>query len=259
MRSLLLLAVVCVLAAQAHALLPQHNATASMLGKDHCNGKPYGTSGEFDFYVFAQSWPAQFCQTHMDWPGCANPTKWQIYNMSLHGMWPNFDKPREGRGWPQCCPSKYGSDVDPAVIKQLLPQLQEYWANEQDPSGKDLQNSLWGHEWSKHGTCAALTQHDYFDIAMRLQLTMPTPTLIHHNLGGRVSLVELKKAFGIPSCVHGEPCAVGFQCKKTNGQLYLAGVTTCFNRSFQRILCSKQTLASQGQQCTEEWVYINSF
>ena len=44
-----------------------------------------------------------------------------------------------------------------------------------------------------------------------------------------------------------------------NGQLYLAGVTSCYDPQFHRIACSPAVLSSQGQQCTADKVYILSF
>lgn len=74
------------------------------------------------------------------------------HNLTLHGMWPNYGAPRSGHGWPQCCPSSFGSDLDPKVAQALMPELQMYWPNEQDPTGRDLSNSLWQHEWASQYT-----------------------------------------------------------------------------------------------------------
>ncbi len=39
-----------------------------------------GKSGDFDFYVLAQSWSGTFCLTHQDYIGCQQPT---IINNSI--------------------------------------------------------------------------------------------------------------------------------------------------------------------------------
>jgi hypothetical protein len=37
---------------------------------------------------------------------------------------------REGHGWPQCCDTKYGKNVDTKVVKELSTQLDKYWPDE---------------------------------------------------------------------------------------------------------------------------------
>jgi len=245
------LAIVAVLAIAASAV--------AVSAKDACGGRPYGQAGDFDFYVFAQSWPAQFCMSHKDWPGCRTPTHWQAVNLTLHGMWPNYDQARSGHGWPQCCPSPYGSDVDPQVVQALLPSLQEYWPNEQDPSGRDLKNSLWAHEWSKHGTCSGMIQRTYFISAMQAQLDLPTPRAISDNVGSAASLAEIKQYYKADNCSPKGDCPAAFQCTKYNGQQYLSGVTTCLDRKLNRITCPAAVVTSQGGLCTDEKIYIQSF
>ena len=235
------------------------SAVALVSASDACSGDDYGTAGQFDFYVFAQSWPAQFCQAHQSWPGCSSPTQWQAHNLTMHGMWPNYNQPQSGHSWPQCCPSQYGSDIDPNVAKDLMPEFQRYWPNEQDPSGGDLADSLWNHEWGKHGTCSGMAQKDYFQQAMEIQLGMPTPDAITQNIGSSVSLSDLQSAYQAEDCSEGGDCIVGFNCQSQNGQLYLAGITTCWDPNFTQITCPAAVLSSQGKQCTKDTVYIQSF
>jgi len=44
-----------------------------------------------------------------------------------------------------------------------------------------------------------------------------------------------------------------------NGQLYLSGITSCYDLNLNRVVCSPAVLSSQGQQCTADKVYILSF
>jgi ribonuclease T2 len=234
-------------------------AVAVAAQTDPCGGDDYGTAGQFDFYVFAQSWPAQFCQAHQSWPGCSSPTQWQAHNLTLHGMWPNYNQPQSGHSWPQCCQSQYGSDIDPQVAAELMTEFQTYWPNEEDPSGGDLSNSLWNHEWGKHGTCSGLDQKTYFSTAMNVELSMPTPDVITQNIGNSCALSDLQAAYGAQQCDEGGDCIAGFNCQSQNGQLYLAGVTTCWDTTFTQITCPAAVLSSQGKQCTDSTVYIQSF
>jgi len=246
--------VVAVLAALCVVMMV---GAAGVQASDACGGNDYGQSGVFDFYVFEQSWPAQFCQAHMDWPGCSNPTAWQAHNLTMHGMWPNYNQAQGSHDWPQCCDSKYGNDIDPNVAQSLLPSFQTYWPNEQDPSGGDLSSSLRAHEWQKHGTCSGLDQRTYFTEAMSIELAMGTPAAITNNIGGAVELNELMQGFGAYNCQNGGDCIVGLTCQRQNGGQYLASVTTCYSPSFQRITCPASTIKNGG--CTEQKIYLQSF
>ena len=66
--------------------------------EDACDGDDRGTAGDFELYVLSQSWSAEFCYSHRDYPGCINPTAWQRVNLTLHGLWPQYSKDREGDG-----------------------------------------------------------------------------------------------------------------------------------------------------------------
>ncbi|KAF0727059.1 hypothetical protein Ae201684P_015663 [Aphanomyces euteiches] len=44
----------------------------------------------FDFYVLAQSWQPYFCTTG-DFPGCDNPSDYMTTQLTIHGLWPNYN------------------------------------------------------------------------------------------------------------------------------------------------------------------------
>jgi len=259
MRAVAVLALCAILAFVAVEARTHHHehVSAPSSGSDQCNGDDYGTSGQFDYYVFAQSWPASFCQQHMDWPGCSNPTAWQKQNLTLHGMWPNYNKAQNGHDWPQCCQSKFGDTLDVTIAKTLLPAWKTYWPNEQDPSGGDLSSSLWAHEWGKHGTCSGLDQRTYFTEAMTIELGMGTPYALRDNVGGSVSLSDLKSAFKMSGCSSGGDCMAGLSCTGSGSNQQFAGLTTCWSPSFKQIICPAQSLS--GQQCTSSQINIPSF
>jgi len=229
-------------------------------------------------------------------PGCTNPTRWQQNNLTLHGMWPNYDQSEGGHDWPQCCPSVYGSDLDVTVAKELLAAWKIYWPNEQDPSGGDLSNSLWAHEWyaltillagnyriarmslfllvlmlayvpvysiscvrGKHGTCSGLDQKTYFETAMNVEISMPTPSAITDNIGGTVSFSTLQRAFNATGCGSSDDCWTGFTCDSQDSDQYLSGITTCWDPDLNQIICPNAVLQSQGTMCSHSTIYIQSF
>ena len=65
-----------------------------------------------------------------------------------------------------CRPTKAGTEgpffcneswvFNPDGVQAIRPQLLELWPN---IHGNDTEDSLWKHEWEKHGTCASLDSH----------------------------------------------------------------------------------------------------
>ena len=93
---------------------------------------------------------------------------------------------------------------------------------------------------------------------MNIELSMGTPSVLSNNIGGSCSLAELQAAFNA-TCESGADCMAGFNCANQNGQMYLSGVTTCYDQSLNQIMCPGAVLSSQGSQCTDSTVYIQSF
>jgi hypothetical protein len=51
-------------------------------------------------------------------------------------------------------------------VTDVLQQLDDDWGSLACPSSDS--QTFWNHEWSKHGTCSGLSQHDYFQSAINL-------------------------------------------------------------------------------------------
>jgi ribonuclease T2 len=167
-------------------------------------------------------------------------------------MWPNFATPQSGHDWPQCCQTSYGAQLQPAVVQNILSYLQMYWPNEADPDGKQIDATLWAHEWGKHGTCSGLDQEPYFQAAMNLQTQLGTPDIIHQNIGGTVKMSDLFAAFG-QTCSKGEACKVGFSC--ANGAL--DQILTCWDQKYNQVICPEETVGKWT--CLSDTVNIPSF
>src|SRR5947209_7679406 len=95
------------------------------------------THYDFDYFLYVLRWPASYCRDRQ----CLDfKDKWLI-----HGIWPQYTN----GSWPQnCCFEKEWKlrDVEP-----IVEELKAKWTN-LNPDAKF--DSLWEHEWIKHGTCS---------------------------------------------------------------------------------------------------------
>jgi ribonuclease T2 len=104
--------------------------------------------GDFDYYLLVLSWSPTHCSSDA---GRGRDDDLQCrsgrpYGFVLHGLWPQHE-----RGWPEFCPADAAREVSDANMTAAL---------KLSPSRQLVQ-----HEWEKHGTCAGLSQDDYFAAA----------------------------------------------------------------------------------------------
>eukprot|EP00965_Chrysotila_dentata_P037157 1236414-Pleurochrysis_carterae.AAC.3 len=61
--------------------------------------------GDFDMYLLAQTWAAQFCCVKAE--RCSTvPWAFSAHHLSLHGLWPGFYSPRDNETYPAECATK---------------------------------------------------------------------------------------------------------------------------------------------------------
>jgi len=73
---------------------------------------------------------------------------------TLHGLWPQ----KENCG---------GEDFDESEISDLLTEMETYWLS--CPEYSSSNKEFWSHEWSKHGSCSGLSQHEFFSDGLSLR------------------------------------------------------------------------------------------
>ncbi|CAN0006084.1 unnamed protein product [Ectocarpus sp. 12 AP-2014] len=173
-----------------------------------------GTPGDFNLYIFAMSWKAEWCY-HQNFPGCKKPRSFWETNLTIHGLWPDY-----GDGtYPTMCSSE-PYDHDRVVNAIGLDVLETMWPNIQVPEefADKKYDSFWEHEWTKHGTCTGLSMEEYFSTAVSLlQRRFVTPPQLAENVGGQTTRVDLEDAYG------GEGMAV-LDCR---GKVHLNQVYLC--------------------------------
>ena len=102
-------------------------------------------AGEFDYYVMALSWSANWCAIEGDARGADQCDEDTYFGWTLHGLWPQFE-----RGYPSYCRTPHGAP-----------------ARSQTAEMADIMGSagLAWHQWRKHGVCTGLSSQDYFALS----------------------------------------------------------------------------------------------
>ena len=187
------------------------------------NNKPDFISGDFDYYVFAQSWYPTFCISGQK-NECKNLTEYMKKNLSPHGLWPNKSSAKKFSNHPSYCINSNGCETDKNC----------------DIDWKMIQNStlnktqtmmpinLMRHEWRKHGTCSTCNQDHYFQNILSLQAKYKTPDTIVVNIGKNLPYKEILEALG------GKDKA-NILCKTINNQQYLEQVHYFLDKNLKEI------------------------
>mmetsp|Transcript_39597 Transcript_39597/g.62894 ORF Transcript_39597/g.62894 Transcript_39597/m.62894 type:complete len:140 (-) Transcript_39597:195-614(-) len=87
------------------------------------------------------------CEWTLGLQMCDNSNEW-----TLHGLWPEKE---------DC-----GGSFDEGAISDLESVMQSKWRSctEYHTTNQDF----WQHEWTKHGTCSGLSEHDFFAAGLSL-------------------------------------------------------------------------------------------
>jgi ribonuclease T2 len=128
-------------------------------------GQRWGAEHE---WMLALTWSAGFCAVNpraAESDECAHPTPWSRANLSLHGLWPQWDS--------YCVPGDDGGRRSESECRDWIslpapaihdPGVQQRLATMMP----GLDTHLERHEWAKHGTCSGLTADAYFGLAEAL-------------------------------------------------------------------------------------------
>ncbi|XP_055913589.1 ribonuclease Oy [Eupeodes corollae] len=114
---------------------------------DNSGNVSTNASNDWDLLIFTQSWPVTTCfhwkqeNKHHE---CNLPTKKEVW--TIHGIWPT----KLDTFGPNFCNNSAKFDID--KLYPIVDQMYLFWPNIENGTEYD---SLWQHEWVKHGTCAA--------------------------------------------------------------------------------------------------------
>ncbi|WP_224368891.1 ribonuclease T2 family protein [Hyalangium versicolor] len=148
-------------------------------GAGKCN-----TANTYDSNVLAMSWQPGFCE-HARYSGrkpecdALEDGELSISHLTIHGLWPNK----------QACGTQYGN------CRKTALSLSEDTLAEVAPWMPNLiyDTDLATHEWSKHGSCQAREDDDYFRLAKLITEQVDRSAIgayIESNVGGEMSVSE---------------------------------------------------------------------
>lgn len=121
-------------------------ALAALLGgcAPSASGNSALPKGEgYDFFVLSLTWSPSYCEIEGDDANRQQCAEGRELGFVVHGLWPQFED-----GWPEFCNHDGPNRVPNALVRQY----------------RDIMPSagLMGHQWRKHGSCAGVSQEDYF-------------------------------------------------------------------------------------------------
>jgi ribonuclease T2 len=104
-------------------------------------------AGDFDYYVMALSWSANWCAREGDGRNDPQCDDGRGLTFTLHGLWPQYEE-----GWPSYCRTgaRDPSRGETAAMADIM-------------GGAGLAF----YEWKKHGRCSGLSAADYFAASRR--------------------------------------------------------------------------------------------
>ncbi len=156
-----------------------------------CFSKNKHKSGDFDYYIFAQSWYPSFCFGGPK-DECVNLTLFMQKNLSPHGLWPSKNKVYSVSKQPYNCEYSKGCEsIEDCNFDSK--KINEKIFNEIKII---MPPNLIKHEWKKHGTCSNYNQSEYFENILYLQNQYKTSKLIQNKIGKSFKYTELLKIFG---------------------------------------------------------------
>lgn len=112
-------------------------------------------AGDFDYYVMALSWSANWCATTGDARDDPQCDAGRGIEFVLHGLWPQYED-----GWPSFCRTPHG---DPS--RGLTAAQADLFGG----AGSAF------YQWKKHGRCSGLDAGDYYDLAREAFGTVTIP------------------------------------------------------------------------------------
>eukprot|EP01096_Ripella_sp_DP13-Kostka_P012727 TRINITY_DN5378_c0_g1_i1.p1 TRINITY_DN5378_c0_g1~~TRINITY_DN5378_c0_g1_i1.p1 ORF type:complete len:314 (-),score=78.98 TRINITY_DN5378_c0_g1_i1:30-938(-) len=223
-------------------------------------GQSGATPGDFEMYVLELTWTANFCCGHTTKQQCIrlNSEDYSSSHLTLHGLWPQYSTKRGSFGWPQFCGEMSVCESNANSLECLLSTgvvspFVDFWKQYAPGYAYD---SLYDHEWPKHGSCTRRTASQYFEDALRLTIDLDEGKLLTESAGSLVDTEKVRKAYG---GLEGK--ALVLKCSKGS----LQSVSTCWNKRSEdddavgsQVDCPEWMIREEDS-CATSQVYVEAF
>ena len=193
----------------------------------------------FDYYLFAQTFPITFCKTHK----CTGTPNTQFI---IHGLWPNY---YDG-SYPSFCTKE---ELDYNFINGNKDLFLKYWSDNNNKLDIDFIN----HEWTKHGTCANSSvihnQHDYFLNTINIRKNIDIFSILRKN-----NIINNNKNYDKNMVINAIKNSLNviprLDCVKYNNKYILSGLYLGYNKNLQLINIPNY---NNDFGCPNNFYYIN--
>jgi ribonuclease T2 len=188
---------------------------------------------EFDFFVLALSWSPDYCASSGgdDPQQCAVGKK---LGFVLHGLWPQYDQ-----GYPSNCSLEKLTQSVKAQFPDLYPS-----------------DSLYDHEWEKHGTCTGLPAKSYLALSKQIKESVVIPAAFRApTTAFKTNPAKIRKDF-----VQANPgfsdSAFAVNCSSSGR--YLKELYVCFSKDGKPLACSVEVYKDAVKSCPGELTVRNT-
>jgi ribonuclease T2 len=179
---------------------------------------------DFDYFVLALSWSPDYCAAN----GSSDPQQCSIgkkLGFVLHGLWPQYKQ-----GYPSNC----STQKMPAAAKTQFAGL---YPNE----------SLFDHEWEKHGTCTGLPPTGYLTLTRQIKTSVNIPNAFRSpEQPFRINVNQLKQEFVQQNPGYAE---TNLEVNCSSSGRYLKELYVCFSREGQPAACGADVHKEALKSC----------
>ncbi|MEQ6202000.1 ribonuclease T2 [Sulfitobacter sp. HNIBRBA2951] len=175
-------------------------------------------AGDFDYYVMALSWSANWCALEGDARNSPQCDTSEDHGWILHGLWPQFH-----RGYPSFCKT-----AKRAPSRSMTGDMADIMGT----------GGLAWHQWNKHGTCTNLSAPDYYELSRRAYATVTRPS-VFRKLDRTVKLPAsvVEDAF-IKENPHLTRDSITITCR----QGYIQEARICLSRDLTPVPCGRDVI-----------------